>query len=290
MQIIIAVLILVALAWLGWRWNTAPRVLYGADSPAPDFPASGFSHDGFEALLNRFVNPQGEVDYQAWHDDQQAQRQLDEYLAAIALYTPDTAPTRFADRNEQMAFWVYAYNAFVIKGVLSHWPLQSVTDLKAPIEVVKGLGFFYNLRFIVGGRRMSLYDLEHSKILRPFKDPRAHFVLNCASGSCPLIPTQLKSGDEFDLMLDEAAQAFITDERNVRVNHDTRQIELNNIFHMYTSDFVNHLRQLGLPTQRGVVDYIASIAPEALGQELARATGYKTIYREYDWSINTQAS
>lgn len=289
MWILASILAIALLLWLGWQWNTRPRLIRTGETPDSAFPASGFSHDGFEALLRRFVNHSGEVDYAAWHADPGARQALDRYLAAIALYSPDNAPERFADENDRLAYWVYAYNAFVIRGVLEHWPLDSVTDLRAPIEVVRGLGFFYNLHFVAGGERMSLYTLEHRKVLKPFRDPRAHFVLNCASGSCPLIPTELATGEAFGRTLDEAALAFVTDPANVRVDHSRRRIELNRIFSMYTRDFVDDLRRRGLPSQRGVVDYIASIAPADLRDELAQAAGYEVVFHDYDWTINSRS-
>jgi len=95
------------------------------------------------------------------------------------------SPERFATPNDELAYWMYTYNAWVIKGVLLNWPLTSVTDVKAPLEVVKGTGFFYQLRFPFGGKFMSLLTVENEKIRKRFNDPRIHFVLNCASESCP---------------------------------------------------------------------------------------------------------
>ena len=118
----------------------------------------------FEDLLGEFVNDSGEVAYTRWHNDADAVARLDAYLAAVAHYSPDATPSRFPGRNASLAYWMSAYNAHVIRSVLEHWPVRSVTDVRAPLEMVKGLGFFYRQRFTFGGESLSLYEVENDRI------------------------------------------------------------------------------------------------------------------------------
>ena len=39
-------------------------------------------------------------------------------------------------------------------------------------------------------------------------------------------------------------------------------------------------------SERGLIDYIASVAPEPLRMEIERSVEYKIVFREYDWSTN----
>lgn len=250
-----------------------------------DFPQQGFSHKAFESLLQRFVLNQ-RVDYTAWHADAQAMAQLDSYLAAVATYSPENAPQRFPTKNDGKAYWLHVYNALVIKAVLDHWPLESVNDVKAPLEIVQGYGFFYRLGFVVGGKTYNLYDLEQEKVLKQWQDPRAHFVLNCASSSCPSIRPALPSGDALEAYLNQATQEFLNDSRNVRVDHAQQKLFLSQIFKWYQSDFINDLRRRGRPAQNGIVDYLIDTAPESAKADLRKATAYSIEYVAYDWNIN----
>ncbi len=250
------------------------------------FPAEGFSHQVFEGLLRRYVDGTGHVDYDAWHRNSEARRQLDEYLAAIDAYSPESDPARFASEQDGLAYWMYAYNAFVIKAVLQRWPLDSVTDIKAPVEFVKGLGFFYRQRFIAGGSAYSLYEIENEKIRRSYRDPRVHFILNCGSDSCPILRPDLPTGRALEPFLQQAAVDFVSEPRNVRIDHESRQIILSEIFKWYRRDFVSHLASRGIPSDRGVIDYVASVAPEALRAEIKKAIDYEIVFDDYDWSIN----
>lgn len=257
------------------------------DAPiAADFPDDGFSHAAFERLLRDYVTPQGEVDYGRWQASGDSLSALNAYLAAVGRFSPDNAPERFPERNDALAYWIYGYNAYVIKSVLSRWPLASVTDVKAPLEAVKGLGFFYQLRFSFGGDYLSLFAVENEKIRSRYRDARIHFVLNCASASCPVIRPELPTGDELELLMSKAAGEFVNNPDNVSVDHGHRTVFLSSIFKWYRKDFINDLRAKGRPLDRGLIDYAAMLATGALQNDLERADGYKVEFRDYDWSLN----
>lgn len=259
-------------------------------APLPkDFPAQGFSHQAFEQLLQRFV-VDSKVDYAAWYADPQAIAQLDSYLAAVAAYSPENAPQRFPTKNDGKAYWLHVYNALVIKAVLDHWPLESVNDVKAPLEIVQGYGFFYRLGFIVGGQKYNLYDIEKEKVLKQWNDPRAHFVLNCASSSCPVIRPSLPTGDALEPHLVKATQEFISNPNNVNIDHQTKQLHLSRIFEWYQSDFINDLHRRSLPSPNGIVDYLIDAAPASLKASLQQAIAYKIDYVDYDWNLNKAAT
>ncbi len=255
-----------------------------------DFPPDGFSHRLFEDLLKSYVNDAGEVDYEAWHDSSDDNRQLDSYLAAVSAYSPDNAPDRFESRNDALAYWLYAYNAYVIRSVLDHWPLQSVTDVQAPVEFVTGFGFFYRQQYVFGGDSYSLLAVENQKIRATYKDARIHFVLNCASESCPVLRPELPTGDALESLLQEATLEFVSDERNVYIDHASKTIFLSTIFKWFKKDFVSELRKRGLPTEGGAVAYIASVADPEKRDALLSAIDYDVKYRDYDWSLNNDDS
>ncbi|MCH9695439.1 MAG: DUF547 domain-containing protein [Gammaproteobacteria bacterium] len=267
-------------------WSNRPRrFLIEADIPS-DFPEQGFSHDSFEALLQSYVTADGQVDYDRWQRSTESVTVLERYLAAVARFSPDNTPLRFPSRNDELAYWMYGYNAYVIRAVLEHWPLDSVTDVKAPIEAVTGLGFFYQLRFQFGGEFLSLLAVENRKIRARYRDARIHFVLNCASESCPIARPELPTGEALEDLLSSATTEFINDSRNIKVDHDNRSIRLSTIFKWYEKDFLNELHNAGVSSSGGLFDYVLRYADEALAADLRAAESYEITFADYDWSIN----
>jgi hypothetical protein len=287
MKVLFAAAIIAAIIVAGCLWALRPqRVPVDAAVPA-GFPEDGFSHGAFEALLRQFTDPDGRVDYAGWHASRESVAILHAYLAAVSAYSPDSTPQRFPTPNDALIYWIQAYNAYVIKAVLDHWPLDSVTDVKAPIEAVTGMGFFYRLRYNFGGRYYSLLHVENGIIRKRHRDARIHFVLNCASDSCPVLRPELPTGAELENLLARAATEFVADPQNVAIDHAARTVTLSRIFKWFRKDFLNDLHRRGLPADNGLIDYVASVAPQTLRNELARATDYEVRFFDYDWSLNS---
>jgi len=267
--------------------NRPQRMVLGAGVPA-DFPADDFSHERFETLLRRYTDRHGDVNYEEWSRTQSDRLALDQYLAAVAAYSPVSSPARFPRESDALAYWLNAYNAWVIWSVLDNWPLESVTDVRAPLEATTGFGFFWRQRFLFGGTWYSLYAVENDIIRGRYRDPRIHFVLNCASDSCPPARPELPDGDDLEAVLRSATEAFINDPKNVRVDHDARTVTMNIIFKWYRRDFLNDLRRRRLPAGHGLIDYLIAEAHGDLKASLERARGYRQAFSDYDWSINAQ--
>ncbi len=288
MKIGIAVVLILAALIACILIANRPRLLTIDAAVPADFPADRFDHSIFEHLLRSYVDESGNVDYERWQKNQADLQSLDSYLAAVSRYSPESTPKRFEKQSDELAYWLYAYNAYVIKSILDRWPLQSVTDVKAPLELVKGLGFFYQLRFLFGGEAYSLYAVENNIIRARFRDARIHFVLNCASESCPVLRPELPDGEQLEPFLQQAAVEFVNDGRNVRIDHEKKLVVLSTIFKWFRKDFINDLRRRGLPSERGLIDYVANVAPATVGAELRRANDYEIVFADYDWKLNQQ--
>ena len=141
----------------------AALTLAAAAPSAP--PAGPFSHAALDTVLTRFVHGE-RVDYGGLSRDRGA---LDRYLAAVA--TADPGPW---GRAEQIAFWIDAYDAGVLAGVLRH---PGLTSVMAVGKGTRGPDFFHE-RWRVAGRERSLDDIERGILRGRFREPR---VLTAAS-------------------------------------------------------------------------------------------------------------
>ena len=226
-----------------------------------------FSHQLFDQVLQKYLNSQGRVNYAGLKSDS---GMLESYLDLLAV----NAPSDKATFQTGLAFWINAYNALTIKGVLDHYPITSVRKVK-PFG-----GFFSRIKFQVGGRSYTLDDIEHGIIRHEFGDPRVHFVLICASLGCPIMENRAFFPDTLEERLDIAAANFINNPEKVRLDRENGVLYLSQIFEWYAEDFED--------THDSVIDFIAEYLPEDEATFLKRGT-VQIQYLHYDWRLNAQS-
>ncbi|MEZ4470937.1 MAG: DUF547 domain-containing protein [bacterium] len=250
-------------------------------------------HLAFEGLLARFIvtTPrQTYVDYAALAASDEARLQLDQYLALLDVVTAD----QLADDAERRAYWFNAYNAAVLRGVLTFWgddPGYSVAD--------EAFVFFDQPIWSFGGLVVSLNQVEHGIIrgdaahtsLRTLDDagraalarlhtglwggedpdPRVHVALVCASLSCPNLaaatPRAFRAAS-LDDQLTALTAAFLADPAK-----GAGPAGISSLFLWYAPDFAR-------AGYSGAEDFIARHrAGGTAGVELGR-------YLPYDWTLN----
>ena len=88
-----------------------------------------FSHALLDTVLGTYVNTFGLVDYPALREKPEL---LEKYNDLVSAYSPDSHPHLFSSNNSQLAYWINAYNVAVMKAVITHYPITSVSDVKPP--------------------------------------------------------------------------------------------------------------------------------------------------------------
>ena len=235
-----------------------------------------FSHDGFDRVLSRRVAEAGRVDYAGLKADR---ADLDAYVDSLGQTSPKSAPDRFPTRADALAYWINAYNALALTGVIDAYPTKSVKDIKMLS------GFFNRTWYTVGGKLLTLNNIEHDIIREEFKDPRIHAAINCASIGCPRLESQVFTGGDLDTRLEAAMRAFLNDARHVKVDPQNRTVTLSKILDWFESDFTDWYESKFRVDASSIVDYVALYVDEA---KVAREWDVK--YEDYDWMLNDQAT
>ena len=150
-------------------------------------------HDIWGQLLAKHVDDRGRVNYRNWQASQADSAALDEYLNRLSTASRSIP----ASREAQFAFWINAYNAVTVKGILREYPTSSIRNHTAKLY---GYNIWKDLLLAVDGLRVSLEDMEH-KVLRKMGDPRIHFAIVCASHSCPRLLNQAYVAQHLDAQL-----------------------------------------------------------------------------------------
>ena len=211
----------------------------------------------FDALLRANVKA-GVVNYPGFQDN-----------AAFRKYVDDLGkPARLDGKAETLAYYINAYNALAIEGIL---------EGLSPSSLLGRARYFKFKEWPLNGQAITLYDLEH-KILRPLGEPRIHFAIICASKSCPFLRSEVYTAGKLDAQLDEQARQFVNDPFRNRFDKASRTASLSEIFKWFDEDFHGP----GGSTQQYIARYVgdADVA-QGLGGD-----AYKVDWIDYDWNLN----
>ena len=223
----------------------------------------------YDALLRRVVKKDGVV-YSVLRKERGA---LDRYVASLADASPGSTDAG------KIAFWVNAYNALTLQQVLD------TREPGKPYSVQDVDGFWKRRRWSVAGRTVSLDDIEHKILRKEFSDARIHFAVNCASRSCPPLAPELYRADTLDVVLTQAARAFLNDTAHNEFDSARKEASISRIFDWFKMDFVEGVSK-PVPGPPRLQQFLAQYAArETLRRRLL--TGRWTIrFKKYDWSLN----
>lgn len=221
------------------------------------------AHEAFTKLLSKHVSKEGKVNYRGFIEDSVA---LNRYLKDLS----DKPPQKNWTRNEQMAYWINAYNAFTIKLVTKYYPVKSIKDIGNKIQI-PFVNTPWDIKFIaIGKDRLDLNNIEHGILRRRFDDPRIHMTLVCASKSCPKLLNEAYEAGQLEGQLVNQSREFLRDTFRNKISPDAPQLSM--IFKWYGMDFDKN--------GKTVRDFINLYAPVKVKPDA------KINYLEYDWSLN----
>lgn len=226
--------------------------LANADAAALDYSA-------FDELLQQNVR-NGFVDYEGVEANPRFRR----FVQQVGEIDAGTLP----ERNDQLAFYINAYNALAIQGILVGY---------SPARLFGRYKFFKSKKYVVSGKKINLFDLER-KILIPMEEPRIHFAIVCASMSCPQLSHRAYVPETLEQQLDERARRFINDISRNHFDLSRRTAYVSKIFDWYREEFE--------AAAGSVQRYLASYVEDA---EVAKALGnneFDVRFLKYDWNLN----
>ena len=246
---------------VGTVWPAADRV-----------PLDGVDHAPLTTLLAKYVDDDGFVDYRGWKASPADRRALLAYLGALGRGDP----ARPGSDAARLAFWINAYNALTIEGILRVYPTKSIREHTAALF---GYNLWEDLPLRVGGGTYSLDAIEH-EILRKLREPRIHFAIVCASVGCPTLRAEAFTAAKLEDQLADQARDFFARPKHFTFDAAANTVTLSKILDWFGEDFGDSPGAI----LRRVKPYLPADVREA-----ATAAGVRVRFREYDWSLNDRA-
>ena len=226
---------------------------------------SGVSHKGYDALLKKYVDNQGLVNYKGLKLERS---KLKDYLKTLESNPPQKSWTR----DQELTYWINAYNAYTLDLILEHYPVKSIKDIGSTIKI-PFVSTAWDVKFInIGGEEYDLNNIEHGIIRKKFDEPRIHFALVCAAVSCPKLQNEAYFPERLDQQLAKATTEFLADSEKNEFK-SSKSAKLSKLFNWYGGDFNN---------DGTLIEFLNQYAPTQLAENA------RISWMDYEWDLNEQ--
>ncbi|MFK7808709.1 MAG: DUF547 domain-containing protein [Saprospiraceae bacterium] len=220
------------------------------------------THELWDSLLQDHVTTEGNVNYKGFIQDSV---RFNKYLRLLSNHHPYK---KNWSKDERLAYWINAYNAFTVKLIIDNYPVKSIKDIKSGIPFINDV---WEIEFFkIEGQSYNLNNLEHGIVRKRFDDPRIHAAFNCASFSCPRLRNEAFTAKRLDEQLDDQMRYFINNkDKNIL---DPKNPKLSKIFKWYGGDF----KDTGMSVREWINKYA----------EVKIEKGAKIDHLDYLWNLN----
>lgn len=234
-------------------------------------------HTGLDSLLAKHV-VQGRVDYRGLIEERAS---LQGYLATLATLGRDKLEA--FTREEQLALYINAYNAFTVEVILRHYPVASILDIEKAWD---------GPRLVLAGERYTLNEIEHELLRNQFAEPRIHFAVVCAAAGCPPLRSEAYRADRLEEQLSEATRHFVRTSSFNRLDRVGGVLYVSKIFEWYGEDFEDLWGESRVPPgsdrsrrHRALVGFFRDQLPADAAEHL-RTEPVRIHTLKYDWALN----
>jgi hypothetical protein len=225
----------------------------------------------------------GFVYYRALRSDRS---RLDRYVSAIG-----GADVAGRPRDEQVAFWINAYNAIALKTVIDHYPTAQRFKEYPARSIRQVAGAFERNTHRVAGKSLTLDQIEQN-VLAEFGDPRVFLALGRGAVGSGRLRSEAYSGANLERQLSDVANECATRAQCVEINKSENEVRVSSIFSWRQKEFAavyadkaEKMYAARSPIERAV---LALVSPRLLTteREFLEPNQFKVVYLPFDWSLN----
>jgi len=235
-------------------------------------PLVDVEHGLWTTLLQRYVDADGMVNYRGWKASIVDVKSLDQYLRQLS----SAKLSADAPREAKLAFWINAYNAVTVRGILREFPTTSIRNHTARFI---GYNIWDDLLLPVEDQVYSLNQMEHD-ILRKMREPRIHFAIVCASKGCPRLLNEAYVEERLERQLERNAKDFFARRQNFQHEASRGRFLVSSILDWFKDDFGD--------SKAARLKTVAPWLPTRAAQQAATDDAVTVDYLQYDWDLNAQ--
>ena len=251
-------------------------------SPARPLAQAAERRDAYDEILDLNVRD-GMVYYRALKG---SRGRLDAFVNSLAARPIESAP-----RNEQIAFWLNAYNAIVLQTVIDNYPIPQRSRDYPPGSIRQIPGAFEKLTHRVAGRTITLDDIEQT-ILSAFNDPRLFFALGRGAIGGGRLHSAAYTAATLEQQLTDVASECVTRVQCADIDRLEGVMKLSAIFSWREKEFTAAYADKAPPlfASRSPIERaaLAFVYPRLLTteREFIEANTFRVRFAPFDWSLN----
>ena len=250
--------------------------LYNPSVQPPVTPAAVYDDRPFAEILRDNVKG-GLVDYAHLADHAAP---LERFLTHIRDVGPKQTPNFFKDPLARLAYYLNAYNACVLKAVLSE-------NVPATMYDFQRRRLEYEYRFMVDGSVVTLTDIRVWARKASRNDARIEFAMCGAALGCPPLSAQPFRAYNLHERLQRLAQEAMDNAQMVRVDHGQRLLLIATTIWDQREVFEALYRRETGSESATMLNCLMQMASGIRRQYLSRATGYDVRLLPFDRALNT---
>jgi hypothetical protein len=252
-------------------------------------------HDKCAEILSEYVDADGMVDYPKLR---RQRLRLKKLLDAFDELNPNEYKSW--PREDQIAFWINAYNIQMLNIIVENYPIQSspfVRIIWGPYSILHIKGIWTEYKFMVMDEEFTLSAIEQQFLREQFKEPRVFLALTRASLSSPALRNEPYYGYKLDKQLDEQCKRFLSSPYGFKIDRPGQTVYLSAIFESkptwYGGEFLD---KYGMdkkfkdqePITRAVLNFITRYISQG-SVSFLEVGNYSVKYMKYDWTLNDSA-
>jgi hypothetical protein len=242
-------------------------------------------HKPFDEILDLYVRD-GLVYYFALR---QERAKFDRYVQALGDVSAETI--KAWPRERQLAYWINAYNAFVLRTVIDSYPIRGKAGDYPANSIRQIPGAFERRTFRAGGRMLTLDAIDRD-VIAEFGDARALLALTRGAIGGPRLKSEAFTAERLNAQLETMTSELTTRRDLVFVDVPNEQLSVNALFSWREAAFTRTLAAKApaiyaqrSPLERAVLSLIDPLLVRSESEFLRKNT-FRMAFHNFDWKLN----
>jgi hypothetical protein len=257
----------------------------GAQQPSPTPADVDALHRPYDEILDLYVRD-GLVYYFAL---KQERAKFDRYVQALGEVPAETLKGWAPDR--QLAYWINAYNAFVLRTVIDGYPIRGKSPDYPTNSIRQIPGAFERRQFRAAGRMLTLDAIEKD-VIGEFNDARALLALGRGALGGPRLKSEAYAAPRLDSQLQTMTSELVASRELVFVDIGNERLSVNPLFSWREAIFTRSLADRApavyatrSPLERSVLALIDPLLVPSESEFLRKNT-FRMAFHDFDWKLN----